>query len=824
MDLTQVLVAEVVIPIPVDHPFSYRIPDDLQEWIRPGVQVVVPVGRRFEPGVVTNLTQTAADTAGELKKIKDVVDLRPMVSEDILKLLQWIADYYVCHLGEAYRLLNLAANLHKTKLQVKKTELKAQCPVSPEFLELVNRMPDDQWISARELRTHSEKSLLYIINVLKKSGLIETRYAPPVKRAIFKSEKIVSLTDSKKWSPTLREKYLKKGSAKMTKALKLIYRLGEKGPAERKTLVQQGFSYAVLNKLHAEGILEFSERREKRTQISGYEESLTMVELTREQETFIESVVPHICGDAGFATFLLHGITGSGKTEIYIDLIRKVIRSGKQAIVLIPEIVLTPQTMQRFQAHFGERVAVLHSRLSRKEKSEILYRIREDDFDVVIGPRSAVFAPFNRLGLIIVDEEHESSYKQTDAVPRYHARDVAVFRASLLNIPVVLGSATPSFESLYNSRTGRYRYYHLSQRVEARNLPRTIVVDLKDEWKKQQAPPIISEQLSLKIESRIVSREQIMLLQNRRGFSPYIQCKDCGFIAKCPNCEITLTFHSRGGGLKCHYCGYQAKAPDACPDCKGLDILFKGIGTQKIEQTILEEFPHGRVLRMDQDTTRGRNGHAKILEKFRRGESDILLGTKMIAKGLDFHRVTLVGIVSADQGLNFPDFRAGEKVFQLLIQAAGRAGRGAGSGEVVVQTFEPNHYVFKYLATQDYLKFYKRESEVRKRLGYPPFSRICLVRLLGEDEDQVMKYAQKIARYLWQANKDKLFKILGPSPAPLFKINKMYRYQILLKQLRDIDPAMTRLRKILKEGLYKNTEIKKWPVKLQIDIEPVEIM
>ncbi len=816
--------AEVAVPIPVDHPFSYQVPDDLREWIQPGVQVVVPMGRRFEAGVVTALKRLAPDSTGELKKIKDVVDVQPMVSPDILKLLQWVSDYYVCYFGEAYRLLNLAANLHKTALQVRKTNADNCGDLSAELKRLVAILPNDEWISARELCAHPEKSLLYVINRLKKSGLIETRYAPPAKRAIFKSETIVNLTDPENWSPILREKYLAKTSVKPTRSGELIHWLRENGPTKRKFLVQQGFSYSVLNKLQREGLIEFTEQPEKRNQTSGYEENLKKVELTREQATFIESVVPHICGDSGFAAFLLHGITGSGKTEIYIDLIRKVVRSSKQAIVLIPEIVLTPQTMQRFQAHFGDRVAVLHSRLSRAEKTEILYRIRQDDFDVVIGPRSAVFAPFNRLGLIIVDEEHESSYKQTDAVPRYHARDVAVYRANLLNIPVVLGSATPSFESLHNARTGRYRYYHLAQRVEARNLPRTIVVDLKDEWKKQQTPPILSEQLSLKIESRIVSREQIMLLQNRRGFSPYIQCKDCGFIAKCPNCEITLTFHSRGGGLKCHYCGYQAKAPDVCPTCKGLDILFKGIGTQKIEQTILEEFPHCRVLRMDQDTTKGRNGHAKILEKFRKGESDILVGTKMIAKGLDFHRVTLVGIVSADQGLNFPDFRAGEKVFQLLIQAAGRAGRGAGSGEVVVQTFEPNHYVFKYLTTQDYLKFYERECEMRQRLGYPPFSRLCLVRIVGEDEEQVNRYVQVVSRYLWQANKDKHFKILGPSPSPLVKINNIYRYQILLKQLRDLDPAMSRLRKVLKDGLYKNPEIKKWPVKLQIDVEPVEIM
>ena len=315
-----------------------------------------------------------------------------------------------------------------------------------------------------------------------------------------------------------------------------------------------------------------------------------------------------------------------------------------------------------------------------------------------------------------------------------------------------------------------------------------------------------------------------MLLQNRRGFSPYLLCKDCGYIAKCPNCDITLTYHITGKNLRCHYCDHSEVAPDVCPQCRGLDILYKGFGTQKVEQELLEQFSNSRILRMDQDVTTRKHSHEEILEKFRSGASDILIGTKMISKGLDFERVSLVGIISADQGLNFPDFRSSEKVFQLLTQAAGRAGRGASSGEVVIQTFDPKHYIFKYLHTHDYLKFYEKELDSRKLLNYPPFSRLCLIRLVGEIESEVESYSQSVTKFLWSANSQKKFQILGPAPAPLFKLNNKYRYHILLKQKREIDPSMSYIRQLLKQRLYKQKEFQKWPVQIQIDVDPVEIM
>ncbi|MFZ0391375.1 MAG: primosomal protein N', partial [Calditrichia bacterium] len=529
-------------------------------------------------------------------------------------------------------------------------------------------------------------------------------------------------------------------------------------------------------------------------------------------------------GEKQFKTFLLHGITGSGKTQVYIEMIRRTLEKGRQAIVLIPEIVLTPQTLARFQNDFGDKVGVLHSRLSVGEKREVLHKAGKGEFPVIIGPRSAIFAPLPDLGLIVVDEEHESSYKQSDAQPRYHARDVAVFRGRLTNSLVVLGSATPSFESLYNAREGEYEYFPLMQRIEKRALPRIVLVDLKQEWRKNGVPPVVSENLELKIESRLLTSEQVMVLQNRRGYAPYLLCQDCGFILKCPNCEITLTFHQKSRKMVCHYCGHEEKAPSRCPECRGTDIIYKGIGTQKLEEHLNEQFPHARILRMDQDTTGGKHGHSRLLEQFRSKQADILLGTKMIAKGLDFESVTLVGVISADQGLHFPDFRAGEKVFQLLTQAAGRAGRGASSGEVVIQTFDPLHYIFKYLLTHNYLEFYSKEIMSRKNLGYPPFSRLILIRVWGANEAEVENYSRFIVKYLWKANPDRRFSIMGPAPAAIPRKKGNYYFHILIKQNKETDPAMFRVRKILKESLLKNAQLRKWPVRIALDVDPVEIL
>jgi len=821
-----IMIAEVVVVAPVDHPFSYLIPEEFTELVRPGVQVIVPLGNRLTGGVVWKVQRLKSLPEKELKPIKDVVDTQPFLPEDLRVLLEWMASYYVCHLGEVIRLVNPNRNLKKAFWEVRKlTPSLEKINLTGALSDIYSRLQPDRWTSLQKIEQGiNRKNILHYIQRLKERGLVETRYHQPQLKAVFKKNRWVQLNPVENWTKAAREKYSNEADVRQQKALQIIRFVREHAEVSVEDIVAQGLSKHSLRRLISEQVLTVVEKIKYREQDNAYAEQQAEVTLTREQSDCLQEILPFLPPTNQFQPFLLHGITGSGKTQIYIELIQHTIQNGFQVIVLIPEIVLTPQTMARFTHFFKERVAVIHSRLSEGERNEILFRIRQGAYDVVVGPRSAILAPLNKLGLIIVDEEHESSYKQTDAIPRYNARDVALYRGHLNRIPVVLGSATPSFESLQNARLGKYRYFHLSKRISSRNLPRTMLVDLKEEWRKMQEPPILSEHLMLKIESRLVSREQIMLLQNRRGFSPYILCKDCGYIAQCPNCDITLTYHSLNPHLRCHYCGHQERAPDVCPRCSGFDIIFKGIGTQKIEQEVLRHFPHARVLRMDQDTTRGRHDHARILEKFRNGDADILIGTKMIAKGLDFHRVTLVGIISADQGLHFPDFRAAEKVFQLLTQAAGRAGRGASSGEVVIQSFDPKHYIFKYLGTHDYLKFFEKEIKSRELLKYPPFSRLCLIRIVGEDEETVRIYGEKVARFLWQANSSRRFNILGPAPAPLFKIRNLYRYHVLIKQDKTQDAGAMFLRKLLKEGLYKNPKMKKWPVKVHIDMDPLEIL
>lgn len=492
--------ARVIIPIPVDTPFSYSIPEDLADLIRPGVQVIVPVGERYLPGIVMD-TETAPEKPDyEIKPIHDVVSVEPFIGEDLLKLLEWISDYYICHLGEACRLVNPALNLEKSgyELQRRAGEIPEDLP--PRLREMLAQLPPGEWISLPQVETAlAASNLLYRTHRLKKLGLIDTRYTPPRPRKIYKTVDLFALQPSEKWPLPAQQKYLAENARRYERARELIAYLQaqESGRAARPQLKEAGFPAELLKRLEAEGVLLRGETEVFREQgVHFYEESKALT-LSEEQQEFIDRVTPCLSGGGQYKTFLLHGITGSGKTQVYIELIKTVLAQGRQAIVLIPEIVLTPQTMARFRNHFGEQAAVIHSRISGGEKLEILQKIREDKFSIVIGPRSAIFAPFKKLGIIIVDEEHEGSYKQNDAAPRYNARDVALYRAFLNRIPVVLGSATPSLESLYNARTGKYEYFHLSKRISARNLPRAQLLDFKEEWRRTGALQILSENLLL---------------------------------------------------------------------------------------------------------------------------------------------------------------------------------------------------------------------------------------------------------------------------------------------------------------------------------------
>lgn len=547
-----------------------------------------------------------------------------------------------------------------------------------------------------------------------------------------------------------------------------------------------------------------------------------------EQEPFIPAVPPPLMPEqaeavkriseslptGAFAVFLLHGVTGSGKTEVYLRSIAVLAGTGRGAIVLVPEIALTPQLLSRFRQRFGNRVAVLHSGLSDRERADEYRRIREGRVDVAVGARSAVFAPFENVGLLIVDEEHENSYKQDEGL-RYHARDVAIMRAKFRNAVCVLGSATPSLESYYNAKSGKYRYLRLANRVDHRPMPEVLVIDAKTLPKNNLYSPRLVED----IKKRLEKNEQTLLLLNRRGFSSVLICGECGAAVKCPHCSVSLTFHKAEQTLKCHYCGYLLPPPATCPICSGAGLKPLGSGTQKIEEELQTLVPGARIGRMDSDAVRGRDAYEKILSRVDRREVDILLGTQMVAKGHDFPAVTLVGVVDADVGLNLPDFRSAEKTFQLITQAAGRAGRGDAVGEVVIQTMNANHYAIRHSMTHDYDGFYEEEIAYRSQLGYPPVGRIIKLEIKSPDEALAREAAKTAQNRIRSLLRGKETVLLGPAPAPIARVRGQYRFQLLLLSTRR--EAIRRLaadaRNIVEEKYGRK-------VRVIVDVDPVNLM
>ncbi len=516
-------------------------------------------------------------------------------------------------------------------------------------------------------------------------------------------------------------------------------------------------------------------------------------------------------------TFLLHGVTGSGKTEVYLQSIARVLEKGKQAIVLIPEISLTPQTLERFRSRFGGRIAPWHSRLSRGERFQEWMRMREGKTDIVVGARSAIFAPFKNLGLIVIDEEHETSYKQTES-PKYHVREVALERAYLSGAAVILGTATPSLESYFQARRGKYELAELATRVDDKIMPEVEIVDMRKELTVRGNRSIFSLRLQHSMQKRLDRKEQVILFLNRRGFSTFVLCRKCGQTMRCPFCDVSFTYHSKTGRLHCHYCNYQEEKPQVCPKCQSHQVGYLGAGTQKVESELRRLLPEARIGRMDSDTTRRKRSYGQILSSFQKHDIDILVGTQMIAKGLDFPKVTLVGVISADTALNLADFRASERTFQLLTQVAGRAGRGDIHGQVIIQTYNPEHYSIQAARLHDYVNFYQQEIEFRRELGYPPFSHLINVTLQSADANRLRKVAGKLGRIL-EANKEEGIDVLGPAPAPLTRIKGKWRWQIILK-----GSEITQMRELLKKSLSQLKEPASGRVRISLDVDPMGML
>ncbi len=596
---------------------------------------------------------------------------------------------------------------------------------------------------------------------------------------------------------------------KQAELLRLLTGRGTMGWEELKE-----FSSSTIKNLCAAGMARIIEKDADEEPAPRQEEApAAPPALMPEQDEAVRRIRESVSKGA-FDVFLLHGVTGSGKTEVYLQSIAALAGTGRGAIVLVPEIALTPQLLARFRARFGSRVAVLHSGLTDRERADEYRRIQSGRVDVAVGARSAVFAPFERLGLLIVDEEHENSYKQDEGL-RYHARDVAVMRAKLEHAVALLGSATPSLESFFNARSGKYRYLRLANRVDHRPMPRVQIVDVRTLPKNN----LYSLTLIQDIKQRLDEQEQTLLLLNRRGFSSLLICRDCGQAIKCPSCSVSLTFHKSEQKLKCHYCGHLMPPPAVCPACLGAALKPLGSGTQKVEEELRALFPDARINRMDSDAVRGRNAYERLLQKMDQREVDILLGTQMIAKGHDFPAVTLVGVVDADVGLNLPDFRAAEKTFQLVTQAAGRAGRGELGGEVVIQTMNGSHYAIRHSMTHDYEGFYDEEINYRSQLGYPPIGRMIKLEISSPDEDHAADAANAARGRIRHLMRGKDVVLLGPAPAPIARVRGRYRYHLIL-----LSRTREKMRTLAIEG--RNAVEEKFGRKCRviIDVDPVNLM
>ena len=822
------LFAEVAFPIPVRHAFTYEVPEHLREILRPGHRVLAPFGNRKLTGFVVDLTDKTHLT--DWREIEDVLDPDPVFSDELLRLTQWIAEYYMASWGEVLdAALPSGINLESRRRVelvpgLDREAVLALRDISDKQRELLLLLARKGAMVVQQIEKRLGKTgLNYNLMVLQRKGYVVVHRELIEPRTRIKYGKFATLApelhDADRLEAEIQQ--LMQRHERQAEILKAL-REHPEGISQTDLLRRLKMSSSSLKTLVNKGLVRIERREIFRDYYSGFPvEEVQPIELNEDQKSALETL-SELIQQEKFAPVLLYGVTGSGKTQVYIEALHEVRRRGKSAIVLVPEIALTPQTVSRFKAHFGDDVAVLHSRMSVGERYDSWRRIRRGEMHIAIGPRSAIFAPLENIGLIVVDEEHEASYKQSDPSPRYNARDVALVRGKMNNALVILGSATPSVESYFNAKIGKYRLLELPKRVEDLPLPRVEVVDMRKEWQEYHGKPsaIFSRALLGKIAEKLSLREQVILLQNRRGFSTFILCRDCGHVETCPNCNITLTYHIQEHRLRCHYCDFQKPAPAVCPSCNGIHLEYKGVGTQRVEEEIRFHFPSARVVRMDLDTTRRKGAHDRILRDFRDGEYDVLLGTQMVAKGLDFPRVTLVGVISADTTLRLPDFRSSERTFQLLTQVAGRSGRKGKQGEVIVQTFSPENHSIVFAKKHDYLRFFAREILERQDLGYPPFSRIIAIEFKGRNEKEVEKAATRFAG-AFSVPGD--FQMLGPAPAPISKLKGEYRFHLIFKYDRKKDPGGERIRAQIWKVMDRFGRSRRKTISVTIDVDPMEL-
>ncbi|MBN1825319.1 MAG: primosomal protein N' [Candidatus Eisenbacteria bacterium] len=765
----------VAVPVPTRRTFTYRLPETLDAGDPVGRRVLVPFGPRRMTGLVVALADGPPPV--EAKDVLDVLDEGPILEGPLFELTRWIADYYLAPWGETLRAALPVGRMRRSR-RVATATGGGEDPAGEPFLRELEdaiRGKGGAPVEALVKRFGSRGKVEGGLARLESLGRAEVR-------AVLEPGPAADRTES--WVEILPEGAAEGAEEKLRKnairQIECLLHLRAKRRARRAEMRARfgGAADALVGKGFARIVEEEMVRiAEGGALPSRYDPDRP---LTPEQEAALAPLLPAI-RERRFEAHLLHGITGSGKTEVYLRAASETRAAGRTVLALVPEIALTPQTVGRFRARFGDEVVVLHSALSPGERHDTWREIRRGHFPVVVGVRSALFAPLRNLGLIVVDEEHDTSYKQGES-PRYHGRDMAVVRAKLEGVPILLGSATPSVESIWNVRDGKYRLAVLPKRIHDRPLPRIEVVDLARVPYKERIGAL-SPRLVERIGETLGRGEQAMLFLNRRGYAPFLHCPDCGHVPRCAHCEVAFTFHRVESVLRCHYCGVEKEPPTVCPECGGARIGYRGMGTQRVEEDLRGAFPSARIGRMDLDTTRKRDSARRILSDFAGGGIDLLLGTQMIAKGHHFPGVSLVGVILADTALHLPDFRAGERTFQLLLQVAGRAGRGDREGEVVIQTFHPRHYCIRAAIHHDFDAFVERELADRRELRYPPFSRIVALTFRGKREGSVRGAA---ARFRGALSSDgritpMIHEILGPTPAPITKIRDRFRWRLMIK-------------------------------------------
>lgn len=819
--------AEVVFPLPFRNSFTYEIPDELEVHAQIGVRVVVPFGKRVLTGFIINILETT-NVESKIKKVKDVLDSHPIFTKDSLKFYEWISDYYLSSLGEA---------LKNSVPYGSKVESKRKVVADSEYcLQLYNEEKRKDTTKASILEILSEKESIKISTLQRDVGKkniystlrqLEKKGALTIINEIEDAKVSVKTVKHVQLAKPVDEVYnfipeLESNSPKQVVIILELVSLKGESIARSELLKKTKSSQTSVKSLEQKGLVEVFDKEVERIYEDAYKEDFQKLTLTEPQKNIVEEVSKNV-KEQTFHPYLLHGVTGSGKTQVYIELSKKAIEMGRTVLILVPEISLTPQITKRFFNTFGEKVTVMHSRMSMGERYDAWRNIISGKYRIVIGPRSSLFAPLKDIGFIVVDEEHDQSYKQYDLIPRYNARDSAVVRAQLSSCPIILGSATPSVESKYNSEIGKYTLVELKERIDNAKLPKIDLVNITIEKKKKMMENIFSKRLLTEISDRLKKNEGVIILQNRRGFATQVYCEDCGHIELCNECDVAMVHHIDKNTLKCHYCGFSKPVPRACTVCGSLALKFFGTGTQRVEDELEYYFPNIRMERVDSDSVRKKGKLGEILNRFRKGETDVLIGTQIVSKGLDFSNVTLVGVISAETTLWLPDFRADERTFQLLTQVSGRAGRSKVEGEVLIQTLDHKHFVLQRVLENDYPGFYRREIDFRKQGGYPPFTRLCLIEAKDLDEKKVQGAVNDFFKILNKYRKGIV--ITPPSPAIISRLKGYYRYQILTKSSKEIDPGGGILRKAIYNTFIEfNQKSRFREVRLFFDIDPQSII